>query len=109
MEKLYGWTGKIVRIDLSNGEKEFLPTREIAETFIVGRGFLSKIYWDEVDTKTDALHQDNPLIVMTGPLSGTPAIAGNRWFIAGKSPLLYPDQFGLASVGGSMAVTVKAA
>ena len=32
MEKLYGWTGKILRIDLTTGEKGFLSTREIAET-----------------------------------------------------------------------------
>ena len=29
--------------------------------------------------------------------------------MAGKSPLLYPDQFGLGSIGGSMAVKIKAA
>ena len=108
MEKLYGWTGKILRIDLTTGEKKFLPTQDLAEKFIGGRGFISKIYWDEVDSKTDALHFDNPLMIMTGPLAGTPAISGNRWFIVGKSPLLYPDQFGLGNVGGSMAVKIKA-
>lgn len=108
MEKLYGWTGKILRIDLTSGEKKFLPTQDLAEKFIGGRGFISKIYWDEVDPKTDALDIDNPLMIMTGPLAGTPAISGNRWFIAGKSPLLYPDQFGLGNVGGSMAVKIKA-
>ncbi|MBW2554482.1 MAG: aldehyde ferredoxin oxidoreductase, partial [Deltaproteobacteria bacterium] len=108
MEKLCGWTGKVLRIDLTTGEKKFLPTQDLAEKFIGGRGFISKIYWDEVDPKTDALNPDNPLMIMTGPLAGTPAVSGNRWFIAGKSPLLYPDQFGLGNVGGSMAVKIKA-
>ncbi|MCK5420853.1 MAG: hypothetical protein KAJ08_01745, partial [Deltaproteobacteria bacterium] len=58
MEKLYGWTGKILRIDLTSGEKQFLPTQDLAEKFIGGRGFISKIYWDEVDPKTDALNPD---------------------------------------------------
>jgi aldehyde:ferredoxin oxidoreductase len=109
MEKLYGWTGKILRIDVTTGEKNVLATPELAERFIGGRGFVSKLYWDEVDPKTDALHLDNPLLLMTGPLAGTGAISGNRWFIAGKSPLLYPDQFGLGNVGGSMATKIKAA
>jgi aldehyde:ferredoxin oxidoreductase len=109
MEKLYGWTGKILRIDVTTGEKNVLPTPEMGERFIGGRGFVSKLYWDEVDPKTDALHPDNPLLLMTGPLAGTGAISGNRWFIAGKSPLLYPDQFGLGNVGGSMATKIKAA
>jgi len=110
MANSYGWKGKILRVNLTTGEIQTQSTSELAERFIGGRGFVSKIYWDEVDTKTDALHPDNPLMLITGPLAGTPAISGSRWFISGKSPLLYPkDQFGLGSVGGSMALKIKAA
>jgi aldehyde:ferredoxin oxidoreductase len=109
MRNTCGWSGKILRINLSSGETQTMQTSELADRFIGGRGFISKIYWDEVDTKTDALHPDSPLILMTGPLAGTPAIAGSRWFIGGKSPLLYPDQFGLGSIGGSMGVKIKSA
>jgi len=109
MEKLYGWTGKILKLDLTTGEKELLPTREIAEKFIGGRGFTAKFYWDKVKPGSDALIPESPLIIMTGPLAGTPAIAGSRWFISGKSPLIYPDQYGLGSVGGSFGVKLKSA
>ena len=109
MGKLYGWTGKILRIDLTSGEKQLLSTQELAEKFIGGRGFTAKIYWDEVSLSTDALSPESPLIIMTGPLAGTPAIAGSRWFISGKSPLLYPDQYGLGSVGGTLGAELKAA
>jgi aldehyde:ferredoxin oxidoreductase len=109
MEKLYGWTGKILRIDLTSGEKEFLSTQNLAETFIGGRGFTAKIYWSEVSPSLDALSPESPLIIMTGPLAGTPALAGSRWFISGKSPLLYPDQYGLGSVGGGLGAELKAA
>jgi aldehyde:ferredoxin oxidoreductase len=104
-----GWQGKILRINLITGKTQTLPTEQLAERFIGGRGFVTKLYWDEVDPKSDALHPDNPLIMMTGPLAGTPAIAGSRWIIGGKSPLLYPDQFGLGSLGGSFGVQIKAA
>ena len=109
MNSTYGWKGSLVRVNLTSGENQRISTAELTEQFIGGRGVVSKIYWDEVDPKTDALHPENPLILMTGPLAGTPAISGNRWFMAGKSPLLYPDQFGLGSIGGSMAVKIKAA
>jgi aldehyde:ferredoxin oxidoreductase len=109
MENAYGWKGTLLRINLASGETQTSPTAELAERFIGGRGFISKIYWDEVDTKTDALDPASPLMLMTGPLSGTPAASANRWFIAGKSPLLYPEQFGLGNVGGSMAIKIKAA
>ena len=109
MEKLYGWTGKILRIDLISGEKQLFPTQELAEKFVGGRGFTTKIYWDEVTPKIDPLSSENPLIIMTGPLAGTPALAGSRWFISGKSPLLYPDQYGLGSLGGTFGVLLKSA
>jgi aldehyde:ferredoxin oxidoreductase len=109
MNSTYGWKGSLVRVNLTSGENQRISTAELTERFIGGRGVVSKIYWDEVDQKTDALHPENPLILMTGPLAGTPAISANRWFMAGKSPLLYPDQFGLGSIGGSMAVKIKAA
>ncbi len=98
MEKLYGWTGNILRIDLASGEKQLLPTRELSEHFIGGRGFTAKIYWDELSPNTDPFSPESPLLIMTGPLAGTSAIAGSRYFISGKSPLLYPDQYGLGSV-----------
>jgi aldehyde:ferredoxin oxidoreductase len=107
MGKTYGWTGKMLRVDLTSGETQHVPTEGLAERFIGGRGFTAKTYWDEVSTETDALSPESPLMIMTGPLAGTPALAASRWFISGKSPLLYPDQYGLGSVGGSLGVELK--
>ncbi len=109
MEKLYGWTGTLLRIDLTSGEKELFPTQKLAEKFVGGRGFTAKIYWDEVTSTIDPLSPESPLVMMTGPLAGTPAIAGSRWFISGKSPLLYPDQYGLASLGSTLDAELKSA
>ena len=94
MENTYGWQGKILRLNLTSGDTQHQSIEDMAEQFIGGRGFLTKIYWDEVDTKTDALHPDSPIIIMTGPLAGTSTPSCNRWFIGGKSPLLNPEQFG---------------
>jgi len=109
MEKHYGWTGTILRIDLTSGEKQLLPTREYAEKFIGGRGFTAKFYLDEISPQMDPFSPECPLLIMSGPLAGTAAIAGSRWFISGKSPLLHPDQYGLGSLGGTLGVELKAA
>ncbi len=109
MAKQYGWMGALAHIDLSSGQVRLHPVRDLAERFIGGRGFIAKLYWDGVDPKTDALHPDSPLLFMTGPLAGSGAIACNRWFIGGKSPLLYPNQFGLGNAGGSFGIKLKAA
>ena len=108
MANTYGWTGTILRINLSNNEVQTQSIEPYVERFIGGRGILAKLYWDEVSEKVDALHPDSPLMFMTGPLAGSGAIACSRWFVAGKSPLLqYPDQFGLANVGGSFGIKLK--
>jgi len=109
MGTIHGWKGVMLRVNLSTGEMQTLNTTDLRERFIGGRGFLSKLYWDEVDQKIDALHPDSPLMFLAGPLTGTGAIAGNRWFVGGKSPLLYPDQFGLGNAGGSFGLKLKLA
>ena len=109
MNSGYGWTGKIGHIDLSQGTVETLSTHDYAATFIGGRGIAAKLYWDMVGPNPDAFAPENPLIIMTGPLAGTTAPACSRIVMLGTSPLLYPDQFGIASMGGIAAFKLKAA
>lgn len=109
MANLSGWTGTLLRINLSNNEVQTQSIEPYIERFIGGRGLAAKLYWDEVSQATEALHPDSPLMFLTGPLAGSGAIACSRWFVAGKSPLQYPDQFGLANVGGSFGIKLKQA
>ena len=98
----YGWTGTIARVDLSSGQTHTISSLDMAHEYIGGRGFAARLYWDEVSPETDALSPDNPLMLMAGPLAGTPAIACSRLVVSGKSPLLMPDQYGHATMGGSV-------
>jgi aldehyde:ferredoxin oxidoreductase len=109
MNRSYGWTGKIGHIDLSQGTVEMLSTLEYAASFIGGRGVGAKLYWDMVGENPDAFAPENPLIIMTGPLACTTAPACSRIVMLGISPLLFPDQFGIASMGGIAAFKLKAA
>ena len=65
----YGWAGTILKVDLTKGEIEKIPTRQYQpEKFIGGVGLCSKIYWDMGCPGKDAFDPDNPVIFMTGPL-----------------------------------------
>ena len=85
---MYGYTGKILRINLSgktiNTEELDLKT---AQKFIGGRGLGTKMLIDEIDPNVDPLGPDNKLIFVTGPLTGTNTPTGGRYMVVTKSPL----------------------
>jgi hypothetical protein len=62
----YGYSGKILRVDLSSGKFSLIPTSDYSPRFLGGRGIAAKIYWDEVYPPTGALDPDNRLFFMTG-------------------------------------------
>jgi aldehyde:ferredoxin oxidoreductase len=47
METAFGWTGKILKINLTDKKVSCLDTREYSGHFIGGLGIGEKIYWDE--------------------------------------------------------------
>ena len=68
----YGWAGTILRVDLTKGTVDKRPlTKDMAYDYVGGRGFNSKILYDEVKPGTDPLGPDNLLIFGTGPVTGT--------------------------------------
>jgi len=107
MEKTYGWIGTILTIELPSAKVDKTKTLDYAEDFVGGRALASRIYWDEVPTTVGALDPENILMVMSGPLGGTPATACSRLVISNKSPQLYPDQYGFGNAGGFIGATVK--
>ena len=109
MEKIYGWTGSLARIELPSGELRIASSRDYAEDFIGGRLFASRIYWDEVAKTTGALSPGNLLMIMPGPLTGTQAIGCSRWVMSAKSPNSYPDQYGFGNAGGFFGAALKRA
>jgi aldehyde:ferredoxin oxidoreductase len=85
---MYGWNGKILRIDLTRGTQkvEELPAYLMRE-YIGGRAMGDRILFDEIDPRIDALSPENKLIFLTGPLTGTGAPAASRFIVTAKSPL----------------------
>jgi aldehyde:ferredoxin oxidoreductase len=107
MAQLGGYAGRILRVDLSSGEIERVPTERYAEMFLGGRGIAAKIYWDEASPQSRALDPDNPLIFVTGPVTATTGYAGSRWQVCGKSPV--HDRFSYCNLGGSWGAGLKSA
>ncbi len=83
-----GWTGNILRIDLTakTAKRESYP-EAFAHKWVGGRGFASKILYDEVPPGTDPLGPGNKFIVALGPIAGIPAPNTGKAVVAAKSPL----------------------
>ncbi|MFC2059417.1 aldehyde ferredoxin oxidoreductase N-terminal domain-containing protein, partial [Chloroflexota bacterium] len=103
----YGYAGKILRVDLTSRNVTNVHTLDYAEKFIGGRGFATKIYWDEMPSDINAFDPENKVIIVTGPLGGIPGLSGSMWQIYGKSPITIPEQFCSASLGGHWGAYLK--
>jgi len=101
-----GYTGTILRVDLSSGSITHIPTAEYADSFLGGRGIAAKIYWDEVTPYFHALDPENRLIFITGPVTGLPGF-GSRFQVCGKSAST--QQFSYSNLGGSWGAYLKMA
>jgi len=94
-----GYLGKLLIVDLNTGEMRDEPLNETyARQFIGNSGLAARYLYDMVDADTDPLDSDNPLIMMTGPLTGTRTPSASRHAFVARSPLT--GILGEANVGG---------
>ena len=85
---MYGWTGNILRINLTTKTiKKETYSEEFARKWVGGRGFAVKILYDELKPGIDPLGPDNKFIVAVGPIAGIPAPNTGKTVVAAKSPL----------------------
>ncbi len=91
--------GKILFVDLSKGElKDEALDEKLCRDFIGGYGIGARIIYSRQKAGVDPLGPDNTLGILTGPLTGTPALSGTRYTVVGKSPLT--GGWGDANSGG---------
>jgi aldehyde:ferredoxin oxidoreductase len=103
-----GWTGNLLRINLSTESvKKESFTEEFARTWIGGRGFALKILWDELKPGIDALGPENKLVVALGPIAGIPAPNTGKTVVAAKSPLT--GGYGDGNLGTRVTVELRKA
>ena len=103
---MYGWTGTILRVDLTSGAvtREALDPR-LAREFIGARGLGGAIIRAEVDPKADALGPANKLVFATGPLTGTFAPSAGRYNVVTKGAL--NDSLAASNSGGAFGPEIK--
>ncbi|MEM2107748.1 MAG: aldehyde ferredoxin oxidoreductase family protein [Candidatus Bathyarchaeia archaeon] len=85
---MFAYAGKILRVDLTTGKISTEPlSEELAKNYIGGIGLGIRLLMDNSKPGTDPFSPDNPLIYVTGPLSGTMGpTAGNGYAVVSKSP-----------------------
>ncbi|PVX25530.1 MAG: aldehyde ferredoxin oxidoreductase, partial [Candidatus Bathyarchaeum sp.] len=83
------FTKRILYVDLTTGKTEVKPLNEkLSKEYIGGIGLGMKLWLDHSKEGVDAFSPENPLLFMTGPLTGTMApSAGNSYAVVSKSPL----------------------
>jgi aldehyde:ferredoxin oxidoreductase len=85
---MYGWRGKVLRVDLTSGEcKEENLYPQVAKDYIGGRGLGIYYLNKEADPKCNPLSLENILIMATGPLTGTSTPSAARYMVMTKGPL----------------------
>src|SRR3990172_4027230 len=94
-----GWSGQLLRVNLSEGSVTTEPLNmDWARHYVGGRGLGSRYLYEEIDPRCDALGPENKVIFATGPLTGTYAPTGGRYMVICKSPLT--DGIACSNSGG---------
>ena len=106
--KMKGYMGTILKIDLTRSKVQKEDLNEAwAKQFVGGSGLGAKYLFELTDEKTDPLGPENPLILMTGPFTGTSVPLSGRHAVVTRSPLT--GIFGESDVGGTWGANLKRA
>ncbi|MDD5171335.1 MAG: aldehyde ferredoxin oxidoreductase N-terminal domain-containing protein, partial [Syntrophales bacterium] len=100
-----GYMGKLLVVDLTKKElKDELLNEQYARDFLGAGGIACRYLADMIDEKTDPMGPDNPLIFMTGLLTGSGGPSLSRWVVASRSPYttFYGDANGAAHFGSEL-------
>jgi len=106
---LYGYAGRILHVDLTTGKTTVERlNEEYAKKYIGGIGLGIRLWLDYSKPGIDPFSPENPLILTTGPISGTVwPTGGNGHAFVSKSPQSYG--VGEAKSHGSFGTELKRA
>ena len=106
--KSYGWTDKILRVNLTDKTVSVSPTDPYKE-YLGGMGIANKIMYDEVPAGTDPLSPENKIVFAVGPLTATGVPLAGRTTIASLSTYTTDHQVVDAHTGGMIGAAIKKA
>jgi aldehyde:ferredoxin oxidoreductase len=100
--------GRILHVDLSTGQMQpFTVKPASVADFVGGSGLAARMLWNRITPQTDPLGPENPLLFLTGPLTGTRGPAVGRFTVCARSPLT--GLWGEANCGGSWGRAIRRA
>lgn len=103
---MLGYQNNVLRINLSDEMVQNEPLQmDWARKYIGSKGLAIKYLYEELKPKIDPLSEDNKLIFMTTPLTGTTIPCSGKLSIAGKSPAT--GTICDCSIGGHAALKIK--
>jgi len=108
MSEMYGWIGKILRVDIQTGKITTEETSKYVPEYIGGKGIATRIAWNELKPNVGPYDPENMLMFMTGPFTGTLVPTSGRGSVCGISPRIYPTPwFTYGTMGGDWAAELK--
>ena len=106
----YGYANRMLYIDLGDMNIHVEETSQMVPFLIGARGLAAKICWDNYDSPVHPFASQSPLMIMTGPLTGSKSPYSGRTTICGFSPQAYPvNWFTRSSIGGNFGGELKRA
>ena len=95
--------GKLLKVDLSTGaiERSQVPP-EIVRQYVGGSGLAARLLYDQLEQTAhlSPLDPQNPLLFITGPLTGTAGPTTGRFTVCGRSP--QTGLWGESNIGGAV-------
>ena len=105
-KKIYGYTGKILRLDLEKRKAyEEILNPILLKAYIGGTSLAAKLFYERISKKLNPFSNENPLFFMVGPLTGTPIPFSGKWCVASISPLT--GIWGESNAGGIWGAKLK--
>jgi len=105
---LYGYAGKILRVDLTAGTCSDIDSSKYLPEYIGGVSLGWRLLWDEAGPTTKEYSPENPLIFCSGPAAGSPIPTTSRLEVVGIAPAGYPEPWAAESgAGGDFSVKMK--
>lgn len=105
---MFGWQGNFLYVNLTKN-KAVADTYDASFAFncLGGRGFATKILWDQIKPGTDPLSPENKLVFAAGPLTGFGIPNSGKLVVASKSPLT--GGYGDGNIGTNAAIQMRQA
>ncbi len=98
----------ILKVDLSSGQfEDYEIPAEWERDYLGAASLAARILYDDLTADLDPLSPESPLLILTGPLTGTAGPAVGRFVVTGKSPAtrLWAE----SNVGGFFGVELRKA